>query len=366
MDFKDQLSELVKKIEKYRPQIKNEEMTKTALILPFFDILGYDTRNPFEFHPEYTADIADYKGERIDYAILINDELQILIETKPCDDSLEKYDKQLARYFNATKAKLGILTNGIIYKIFTDLDKPNVMDDKPFLEIDLFKVKDHEINELKKYSKVNFDLGNILTSAEELKYSNLLKKHLRQQFDNPDERFVSYLIGEVYDGVKTQKVKDKFESIIKSSLDQFLNDIVRNKLEVALEPKIDNSAAKVEVISNASILEEVKPQIETTAEELEGFGIIKAILREELQEIKRIVHRDAQSYFAVLLDDNARKWICRLYLNAATKYIAFPELDETGKKTNKEVKIVLNDSIDSIYDYKEEILSSFRTCSSSK
>lgn len=360
MNFKEQLNELVKKIEKYRPQIKNEEMTKNALILPFFDVLGYDTRNPFEFHPEYTADIADYKGERVDYAILINNELQILIEAKPCDDLLDKYDKQLARYFNATKSKLGILTNGVVYKIFTDLDKPNVMDEKPFLEIDLFKIKDHEINELRKFSKANFDLGNILTSAEELKYSNLLKKHLRQQFDSPDERFVSYLIGEVYEGVKTQKVKDKFESIIKSSLDQFLNDIVRNKLEVALEPKIENSITKVEPVSTNSILEEGKPQVETTLEELEGFGIIKAILREELPEIKRIAYRDAQSYFAILLDDNARKWICRLYLNTAVKYISFPELDETGKKTNKEIKVVLKDSIDSIYDYKEEILSSFR------
>lgn len=361
MDIKDQLGELVKKIEKYRPQIKNEEMTKTALILPFFDILGYDTRNPFEFHPEYTADIADYKGERIDYAVLINDELQILVEAKPCDDSLDKYDKQLARYFNATKAKLGILTNGIIYKIFTDLDKPNVMDEKPFLEIDLFQIKDHEINELKKFSKFNFDLENILTSAEELKYSNLLKKHLKQQFDNPDERFISYLIGEVYDGVKTQKIKDKFESIIKASLDQFANDIVRNKLEVALESS--DKGDKAEAIKNTNNDEESKTLVNTTVTELEGLGIIKAILREELSEIKRVTYRDTQSYFSVLLDDNARKWICRLYLNTAVKYISFPELDEAGKKTNKEIKIILENSLDSIYDCKEELLSSFRNCS---
>ena len=135
MDFAEQLKLLIDKIIKYKDQINTEEATKTAFIMPFFDLLGYDTRNPIEFIPEFTCDIGTKKGEKIDYAIHIDNQPTILIECKWCGENLEKHDAQLMRYFSVSQAKIGILTNGIIYKFFTDLEETNKMDSKPLLEI---------------------------------------------------------------------------------------------------------------------------------------------------------------------------------------------------------------------------------------
>lgn len=351
MDFGDNLKELINKIIKYREKITNEEMTKTAFIMPFFDTLGYDTRNPFEFMPEYTADIADSKGEKVDYAILINDVPQILIEAKPVNDNLEKHDKQLMRYFHASKAKIGILTNGIVYKFFTDLEEKNKMDLKPFLEIDLLNLKDNQVLELKKFLKPNFDIENILSTAEVLKYSNSIKKLLQQQFTNPDENFVNYVLTEIYDGIKTQKVKDKFQEITKRSITQLLNDMVRSRFEDALDGNASaTSQEEVEVL-------EAESKIDTTQEELEGYAMIKAILSEFVNPAD-INYKDTVRYFNILLENNIRKWICRLYFNSSNKCIAFPEqLD--GEKTNKEEKIAL-DSITDIYKYKTRIIESLK------
>lgn len=354
MELKNKIEDLGKKIKIYKERISNEEMTKTAFILPFFEALGYDTRNPFEFYPEFTADLLDSKGEKVDYAILREDRPQILIEAKSCNDNLEKHDKQLMRYFHTTEAKIGILTNGIVYKFYTDLEEPNKMDIKPFLEIDLLNIRETEINELKKFSKTDFDILNILTSAEELKYSGAIKKLLKSNFDMPSEAFSNYILGEIYEGIKTQKIKDKFSLIIKKSLNEFLNDIVRTKLEGVLE---NNNTGN---IKNESAIEEIeiekiiiKDEPETTQEELEGLGIVKSILIEQLgKDISRIEYKDTISYFGILLDGNIRKWICRLRFNTENKYIAFPEIDENGNKTNKELKFLLS-GLNDIYNYKD-------------
>jgi len=62
--------------------------------------------------------------------------------------------------------------------------------------------------------------------------------------------------------------------------------------------------------------------------------IIKTILRQKI-DINRISFRDAQSYFAILLDDNNRKTVCRLYLNGNKKFIA--TFDESKKEIKHEI-----------------------------
>lgn len=360
MDFKDGILELAKKIEKYKDRVTNEEMTKTAFVLPFFDLLGYDTRNPFEFHAEFTADVADAKGEKVDYAILIDDIPRILVEAKDCNNLLDKADKQLMRYFNVTEAKIGILTNGIIYKFYTDLEQPNIMDNKPFLEINLLNIRDNEILELKKFFKSSFDIDTILNSAEELKYSNSIKKLLKTEFEEPSEAFITFILNEVYDGIKTQKVKDKFSQTIKKSISEFLNDIVRTKLEGALEVN-RNEEVKIETIEETTVEENTKKSgIVTTDEEIRGLAIVKSLLHGEV-ELNRISYKDTNNYFNILLDNNIRKWICRLYFNTDNKYISFPEIGADGNKTNKEIKILLENGLDSIYDLKEKLTTSLKT-----
>lgn len=146
-----------------------------SLVVPLFQILGYDVFNPTEFCPEYTADVGIKKGEKVDYAILENGQPNILIECKSCSESLDKHFSQLFRYFGTTPAKFGILTNGIEYRFFTDLEESNKMDMVPFLIINMQSLKDSSVNELRKFCKENFDKDKIFSTAEELKYSSLIR-----------------------------------------------------------------------------------------------------------------------------------------------------------------------------------------------
>lgn len=357
MQFKQDLEGLIKKIETYRERVQNEEMTKTAFIMPFFDILGYDTRNPFEFVPEFTADVAGAKGEKIDYAIYVNDALEMLVEAKSCDEDLKNHEKQLNRYFNVAEAKIGILTNGLDYKFFTDLEEPNKMDSKPFLEFNLLDMKERHITELRKFKKDSFNQESILNSAEELKYLSLVRNILKKEFENPSDDLVSVLINDVHDGVKTAKVKEKFQPIIKKAITEHFNEMVKEKLENAFEVKVEeNTLIKNE--NETGIVETIEidePAIETTAEEIIGYNLVKAILSETV-EIDRVQSKDTISYFNILLDGNVRKWICRLHLNSdRKKYISFPIFEE-GIKTTKEEKILLENGVYDIYKYRHRII----------
>jgi Uncharacterized conserved protein len=156
--MKEAVKNLAERIEKTIDRIQTEEATKTAYIMPFIQMLGYDIFNPLEVVPEFTADIGIKKGEKVDYAIFRDDEPAILIECKDCRNLLNiDNESQLFRYFHTTKAKFGILTNGVSYKFFTDLEEPNKMDAKPFMEINILEYDKINYNELVKFAKSNFD-----------------------------------------------------------------------------------------------------------------------------------------------------------------------------------------------------------------
>ena len=175
MEFNDSIKQFSERVEGLKGTISTEEGTKMSLIVPLFQLLGYDVFNPTEFCPEYVADVGIKKGEKVDYAILESGKPVILIECKSCTDSLDKHSSQLFRYFGTTSAKFGILTNGITYRFYTDLEESNKMDLVPFLEVDILNLKDSAISELKKFCKGNFDRDKIFSTAEELKYSSMIK-----------------------------------------------------------------------------------------------------------------------------------------------------------------------------------------------
>ena len=139
MEFAERLAALALKVKNQREAIQTEEATKNAFIMPFIStILGYDVFNPLEVVPEFTADVGVKKGEKIDYAIMRDGEVQILIECKKSTEALRiEHASQLYRYFAVTNARIAVLTNGESYHFYTDLDAPNRMDDKPFLVLDL-------------------------------------------------------------------------------------------------------------------------------------------------------------------------------------------------------------------------------------
>lgn len=334
MNFEEQIKSFAKRTESIMGGIMTEEATKTSIIMPLFQILGYDVFNPTEFTPEYIADVGIKKGEKIDYAILKNKEPVILIECKSIKEELTKHDSQLFRYFGTTKAKFAILTNGITYRFYTDLDEPNKMDEKPFLEINMLDLKDAQIPELKKFHKDNFDLNHIIDSAAELKYMGLMRSVIREEFINPSDDFTRYILGRgVYEGVKTQNIVDRYKPILKKSLNSYINDLVNDKIQTALKSD-EKEDIRSEILPDEEIIEEDAENINkvhTTDEEIESFYIIKSILRETI-DLSRLSYKDTVNYFGIIVDNKVTRWVCRLIIKENNKSIIIPNESKENVK----------------------------------
>ncbi len=342
MEFKDLVQEHVRNIRKIENDNLIEEQTKMYMIAPFLNLMGYNVFNPEDVVAEYTADIGSKKGEKVDYALKIKGNVEILIEAKAKNDNLENHDIQLKRYFNVTNAKVGILTNGIVYKFFTDLEKTNIMDNKPFLIINLFDLTDEKIEQLKKFTKSYYDITSVTTSAESLKYANGIKLFLNEQLENPSDAFIKLIGKEIYSGKLTQIKIEELRSIFKETFKTFINDFARKKFESVLD-----DSSNVENKEEVGTVETVDPKKEviTTEEELECYYVIKSILRKHIDSA-RIYYRDNLSYFNILLDDSNRKWICRIYITANGIKLLLPT------DSNK----IDLESINDLYNYEKELI----------
>jgi len=267
MDFIERLQELSRKIQQIGPTLQTEEATKNALVMPFLhSVLGYDVFNPAEVVPEFDADTVAKKGEKVDYALLKNGEVQILIECKKFREELStKHTSQLFRYFSVTNARIAILTNGEVYEFYTDLDAPNKMDEKPFLTFNISDLDEHIVPELKKLTKSSFDVDSVIGAAGELKYLNQIKKVLHEQFKSPEKDFVKFFTSKFYDGIQTAKVKAQFFEITKKALKQFLNNNINDQLKSAIEKHEEISPEYVEVVDGGN------SKIITTEEETDAF-----------------------------------------------------------------------------------------------
>jgi hypothetical protein len=343
-EFTTKIEELQKRVSNLKNNIKTEEATKNALILPFFQILGYDVFNPMEFTPEFIADVGIKKGEKVDYAIITNNSPSILIECKSINEKLNNHDSQLFRYFGTSSSKFGILTNGIEYRFYTDLEEPNKMDTKPFLIVNIEKLKENSIKELFKFKKENFDVDNISSSAYELKYMNLIKTFIEKQLEEPKEDFVKYLLTEVYDGVKTKTIIDRFTPTVKNTLNILINEKVTDRLNAALNSSSSsNSSSSNKIIVEEKDEEVIKPSkkedIVTTPEELEAYSMTK-VIASQIIDSDRIFYRDNRSYFNILLDNNIRKWTMRIYITSSKSEFVLNDDDKTVVKFDKPIDIL--------------------------
>lgn len=360
MDFTERLHAMASKVANQKEAIQNEEATKTAFIMPFIStVLGYDVFDPLEVAPEFTADVGLKRGEKIDYAVLREGEVQLLVECKPAGTPLSlEHASQLFRYFAVTNARIAILTNGEQYQFYTDLDAPNRMDAKPFLVLDLSDIDESLVPELRKLTKANFDLHSIISAAEELKYVGAIKRAIVEEFRFPSTDWVKYLTARVYEGSFTQRVREQFTPLVAKAEKQFLSDQVNGRLKTALGASsyTGSSGAADEPPSSQEVSDEDLDRdtaIETTLEELEAYHIVKAIACSEVKP-HRIAQRDAKSYFAILLDDNNRKPVARLHFNGKRqKYLGL--FDQDKNETREPVG-----SLDEIYQHAHTIRTTVR------
>ena len=326
MDIEAGLNELTKRVRDHREVLLTEEAAKNALIMPFLQHLGFDVFNPAEVVPEYVCDVGTKKGEKVDYAICMDNEVKVLIECKPSSIELNlKNASQLYRYFSVTSSRLAVLTNGVIYKFFSDIDYPNKMDDKPFYTLNLEAVRKSDIRTVEKFHKDNFDIEKIVQEAANLKNETLVRTALEHELDTPSDELVKIITTRVYDGRFTAQIKDLYAGLIRKSISNIIRDKVNDRLSSALSGvnKIDDEEDTHSSDDNNGIV--------TTQIEVDGFNIIRAISSQAI-DMDRLFMRDAKSYCAVLLDDNNRKPVARLHFNSETaRYVG----TFVGKEENR-------------------------------
>lgn len=347
MDLIDQLRALASRVAASKDIIQTEEATKNAMIMPFIQLLGYNVFDPLEVTPELIADIGTKKGEKVDYAVLLEGKPIMLFECKKSGADLHiNHASQLFRYFHVTAARFGVLTNGLVYKFFTDLEQPNKMDEKPFFEFNILDFKERDVDELKKFAKTMFDIDTILTTANDLKYTRAIQNRLAEWMLNPSEDFVRLLAKDMLSGKKfTPTVKDQFTIITKRAFEQLLGERINERLKGAMTPETSPLQEQAPVMVPEGLEQNL---VVTTAEEIEGLHMVRSILRDVVNP-RRIVMRDSQSYCAILLDDNNRKPVCRLRFNNLQK------LSLGLFNDKKEEERVSLEHLDDLYKYAEQL-----------
>ncbi|WP_342775336.1 type I restriction endonuclease [Saccharopolyspora antimicrobica] len=359
----ERVAELSAKLAQQKASIETEEATKNAFVMPFIGrVLGYDVFNPSEVIPEFTADVGTKKGEKIDYALVHDGQVQMLIEAKKVTEPLRlEHASQLYRYFSVTNARVGVLTNGQTWEFYTDLDEPNKMDAKPFLVLDLTAVDRTLLPELAKLTRDSFDLDSVISAAGELKYIGAIKRSLAGEFREPSDEWVRFLAARVYGGKNiTQRVREQFYPLVEKAAHQFLAEQVNDRLKTALGSEVSTEPAAIDQATPARTPAKSAPvgetetargtrasEITTTEEELDGYRVVRAIVCSEVAAT-RVVGRDTKTYFGVLLDDNNRKPIARLWFNRNQRYLGL--FDENKVETRMPI-----DDVEDIYAHADQL-----------
>ncbi len=345
MGFTEDIAKVSEHVRNHADKAVGEQATKMALIVPFLSALGYDVYDPNEFKPEYVADFAIKKAgqfEKVDYALSINSTIVMLVEAKARGQKVEAHDGQLSRYFNGLKtAKVGIVTNGIEYCFFTDLQDTNMMDKEPFFSFNILEYDAKDIDNIKLFHRDIFDAAAINSHAEEMVYVQGMTQLVGNLLRSPSEEFIYFLVAALRTSAPkyefqrkiNARVIEKFKPIVKKSLQRSLVELMTSSLnqEMAQPIEVVNASQSSQVEAEdagdeAETIEESK--IVTTAEEIDAFEKIKAIIK-TLQNCKyEIQYKDTVSYFGVNLGKTTW-WFLRLYLSSSKKsFIARLGIDE--------------------------------------
>ena len=349
MKIHSELKKLAERLPDLLVHLQNEEAAKQALVLPFITALGYNVFDPTQVSPEYTADVGGRRGEKVDYAIMRNGSPVILIECKQSEaDLAPKHMAQLFRYFVATEARIGILTNGVIYQFFTDLEDPNKMDETPFMVLDLKNLDEETTTELERLTQDEFDLEAMVNAALELRYLRGMQMALERQLTDPDIDVVRWLAQQVYKGRLTASVTDQFTRRTRTAFRQFIKTQVNNTIRRAIDDEHDTPVDDVAPASESPSDDGMADRgIVTTQDELDGYEIVKSLLADTVGA-DRVVMRDRQQYCSVLLDGNSRKTLCRFRFGPRVKVLFLFDADKS--ETSHRL-----DSLDDLRHYADQL-----------
>ena len=181
MGLEEDLKALGEKAKEMKDSGLAEQATINALVNPFLRALGYDPGNPNEVYPQYPSGFPGV-NDKVDYAILKGGKPSIIIECKRVRSQLDHHVKQLSDYYHYSEARFGVLTDGVEYRFYTDLNKLHVMDGEPFLTVSMLSLNKSAMVALERFSRGKFSEKEVLTSFEQAK---VMRKILEREVSDP-------------------------------------------------------------------------------------------------------------------------------------------------------------------------------------
>lgn len=222
MRLPEKLTALKDRAEDQLDILNSKEKTQNALLLPFFDALGYDAFNVREVEPNHVVELDQEGAREVDYAVRIGGTPAMLFQCQEATGDLEAFDPDpLFRHFGELPASLVVLTNGLTYRFFADLGEGTSVDGRPFFEFDLLDYEPEQVTYLELLTKTAFDTEEVLAAAFELKYTRLLQNYLVRQRESPDKHFVRFLAAQIYEGRVSEGVLERFRPVVQRLLGQF-------------------------------------------------------------------------------------------------------------------------------------------------
>ena len=234
-----EIEALASRAQELREYITSEEGSKTCLVLPMLGALGYDVFNPKQITAELTADVGVKRGEKVDYAIMGSGKPKLLIECKKIGDPLgASAVSQLFRYFTSLRVKFGILTDGIVYQFYTDMDTPNIMDSSPFFEFNLLAYTQTDLEFLDRFRKgcLTGQMKSLIRECKRRKLVAIIRDTIR---------YSSQCTNEFVEDIKKSLANTNLASVTKKEMS---NIVRRVSLEEAI--KVVESNLQVEVLKD--------------------------------------------------------------------------------------------------------------------
>ncbi len=308
----------------------DETQTRDNLIHPFFNILNYSKLD--DYTHEYISDMGDKKGRKVDIAITLGKkEPLILVECKSATAKLnDNHFRQLNEYcLYSPSAKVGVLTNGIIYNFYTVNQKEKKgLNSKPFFTFDLTNYDNSQLEMLALFNRQSIEINEIIQEAEDAYFLDNFDNALFKTLVETDD--LVKLIFKNMGGLRaTEKALSQIKGLVNS---------------ISIKTALDRIIQKEISESNSGII--------TTAEEIKAYNVIKTILamssKIKAADLERINYRDLKNSFLIIVDDKQTKNICSLVFKEKLKAIDINgnrfELDDVTVTSITKLKKELTES----------------------
>lgn len=309
---------------------KDETQTRDNLIHPFFNILNYSKMD--DYTHEYISDMGDKKGRKVDIAITLGKKDPLmLIECKSVTAKLnDNHFRQLNEYcLYSPSAKVGVLTNGIIYNFYTVNSKEKKgLNTKPFFTFDLTNFDNSQLEILALFNRQSIEINEIIQEAEDVYFLDNFDNALFKTLVETDD--LAKLIFKNMGGLRsTEKALAQIKGLVNS---------------ISIKTALDRIIQKEISESNSGVI--------TTVEEVKAYNVIKTILamssKIKTVDLERINYRDLKNSFLIIVDDKQTKNICSLVFKEKLKAVDINnkryELEDVSVASLTKLKKELTDS----------------------